>query len=534
MKKWLVPLLFFLPSLAVAQSVRYQSIALGPKGTPLSFQNVAVCTQPANTTTTPCSPLATLATSANTTSGGANPTTTDINGNFFFYAAPGVYTIQIYGPQIATPYVQPDISVGVAQGVATVTSLNKVVFADQQSGTTADAKVSSCIAALPSGGTCDARGFGAGNQTWAAQVTVPSLVSLKFDPATHFQPSGASVNALKFEPNSNIDGFTFDCGAVSYSGIVIQPDSSQQYGLGQSTTLSNITIDSACAAVTTGTAVSLPSTSVGSSIAFVNFNNFTVVGLANGVLINPSGSGFVSSNRFVGLQCTTTITCIHITGGGSNAIGNQFMAFSSEKLPSGTNAVLIDGAGGSIVDNVVIGTMFDFTHGVAITNTTAAHNLFIGYQDGTISDVNSLNTFIPLGSASSQPDAILQSAKVIGAIQVGSTSLTNLWESSAVPTIAGAGCGGSAASIPVNNGTAAFKINVGTAPGSACTVTMPTATTGWSCSATDITTNSTSVFLQKQTGAESTTSVIITNFSDVAAATAFVANDIVKVACSAD
>lgn len=121
-----------------------------------------------------------------------------------------------------------------------------------------------------------------------------------------------------------------------------------------------------------------------------------------------------------------------------------------------------------------------------------------------------------------------------GRINIGAIGMPNLLASSTAPTIAAAGCGGGAAAIASNNGTAAFKINVGTTPGSACTITMPTATTGWNCYATDITTNSTSVFLQKQTGAESQTSVTITNFSDVAVATAFTASDILKVACTAD
>jgi hypothetical protein len=101
------------------------------------------------------------------------------------------------------------------------------------------------------------------------------------------------------------------------------------------------------------------------------------------------------------------------------------------------------------------------------------------------------------------------------------------------PTIAGAGCGGSAATILSNNGTASFTINTGTAPTTACTVTMPAAATDWNCYATDYTTNSTSVFLQKQTNAISTTSVTITNFNDVAVATNFVANDKVRVSCFA-
>jgi hypothetical protein len=89
-------------------SVRYQGQVIGSRGLPLANQSVAVCTQPAVTSTQPCSPLATLATSTSTSSGGANPLPSDVNGNYFFYAAPGKYTVQIYGPQVSGQFVQPD------------------------------------------------------------------------------------------------------------------------------------------------------------------------------------------------------------------------------------------------------------------------------------------------------------------------------------------------------------------------------------------------------------------------------------------
>jgi hypothetical protein len=56
-----------------------------------------------------------------------------------------------------------------------------------------------------------------------------------------------------------------------------------------------------------------------------------------------------------------------------------------------------------------------------------------------------------------------------------------------------------------------------------CTIGLTTAGHGWNCWATDITTNSTSVFLQKMS-AHGTTSVVITNYNDVAAATNFSAS----------
>jgi hypothetical protein len=110
---------------------------------------------------------------------------------------------------------------------------------------------------------------------------------------------------------------------------------------------------------------------------------------------------------------------------------------------------------------------------------------------------------------------------------------THLLISPTAPTIAGGGCGGSSAAISINNGTAAFTINVATAPTTACTVTMPAATNDWVCSAIDVTTNSTTVFLQKLS-ATASTSITITNYSDVAVASNFTANDKIKVSCFAE
>lgn len=121
-KRVLLLLTLILASATVAfgQSGRYDSVLIGPRG-PISNALVAVCTQPAITSTTPCSTLATLATSASTTSGGANPLTTDAFGNFHFYAAAGVaYTIQAYGPQLSTPFIMNDVTVPGGAGAGIV------------------------------------------------------------------------------------------------------------------------------------------------------------------------------------------------------------------------------------------------------------------------------------------------------------------------------------------------------------------------------------------------------------------------------
>jgi hypothetical protein len=130
MRRWFAFLSLLVPSLVLGQSVRYQSQVIGSRGVPLANQNVAICSQPANVSITACSPLTTLITSIGTSSGGADPTTTDVNGNFFFYSVPGLYTIQIYGRAISTPFVQPHTSVGTmgASSFTTITVSGAATF----------------------------------------------------------------------------------------------------------------------------------------------------------------------------------------------------------------------------------------------------------------------------------------------------------------------------------------------------------------------------------------------------------------------
>jgi hypothetical protein len=107
--------------------------------------------------------------------------------------------------------------------------------------------------------------------------------------------------------------------------------------------------------------------------------------------------------------------------------------------------------------------------------------------------------------------------------------------SSTIPTIAGAGCGGTVAAIQNANGTASFNIFTGTAPTSGgCTITMPAATTDWHCEANHTSAISTTNFIIQQTGALSTTSVTLQLFSDVAAATAPAASDTWRTTCTAN
>jgi len=93
---------------------------------------------------------------------------------------------------------------------------------------------------------------------------------------------------------------------------------------------------------------------------------------------------------------------------------------------------------------------------------------------------------------------------------------------------------GTSPSIANSNGPQSFTVNVGTG-GAASTgiVGLPTASHGWHCECVDITTNTSTVFACKQTGAGTTTTAPIGEFTAAGAAQAWTASDILAVSCFA-
>jgi hypothetical protein len=85
---------------AHGQGTRKDDIVFNTRGVPLAGATVRICAMPA--TGHPCVPLALIYSDAALTQALPNPTTTDGLGNYFFYAAPGRYEIEISGPGIAT------------------------------------------------------------------------------------------------------------------------------------------------------------------------------------------------------------------------------------------------------------------------------------------------------------------------------------------------------------------------------------------------------------------------------------------------
>jgi hypothetical protein len=88
---------------AHAQGSRKDDIVFNSRGVPLAGATIRVCAMPASGQ--PCTPLALIYSDAALTQALANPTSTDGLGNYFFYAAPGKYEIEISGPAIATKQI---------------------------------------------------------------------------------------------------------------------------------------------------------------------------------------------------------------------------------------------------------------------------------------------------------------------------------------------------------------------------------------------------------------------------------------------
>jgi hypothetical protein len=246
-----------------------------------------------------------------------------------------------------------------------------VVDGSQLTGSTLVAKFASC----PNPGVCDFRGLGTSTYSFGSStITVNAGQMLLFDPSTKFQAGTSSLNLFTVEPNAVVRGFTFDCtNQPTYSGILFQNDSTVAYGNGLNTEISDVTVNSTCAAITTGAALKFTSTDVAKGVAFVKVKGWRVYGLGDGAWFTTSGTGWVNGVHMSDMLWSNTPHGWRITpvaGGAGQAIsGNVCSMCSYEKDSTGVNGWLIDGVGGSAVDNHWIGgTIWDTTTAISVTN----------------------------------------------------------------------------------------------------------------------------------------------------------------------
>jgi hypothetical protein len=271
------------------------------------------------------------------------------------------------------------------------------------------------------------------------------------------------------------------------------------------------------------------------------------------VVADLPGSGATTVNGQIctlGSACTISLSAENPQTTPYQVLLSDFSNYKTIAVSSGTFTITLVGSGtpppaGQYIKiiNFGSGVVTVARSGQSINNaaanltlaasSAAAPSSVMVESDGTnyTADSHSLNATSLIGKTWAVPANI-------GTGTPGTVTATNLLlgaqvlsESSTAPTISSGF--GTSPSVSANNGTPAFRVNVGT--GGVATsgvIGLPAATTGWNCFCTDITTNSTGVFSCKQT-ASSTTTATVGNFSDVAVATAWTASDILAVSCFA-
>jgi hypothetical protein len=235
--------------------------------------------------------------------------------------------------------------------------------------------------------------------------------------------------------------------------------------------------------------------------------------------------GAVGTQGVLGLVGTTsgtaTVTGPAVAGTSTNAITfSNVIAVPTGALTATSVQVAVPGQGLWAVGNAFVVQGPSGTS-VFLGANGAATSQWGVLGSGTIGEwqPQTDNTF-PIGDTTHRAAGVFST----------SFNTSKLLISATAPTISsGFGTG---PSIPSNNGTAAFNINVGTG-GAATTgvIGLPAATTGWIVFCSDITTQNATVDKTQQIGAGSTTTVTVGNFTDLGVAGAWAASDIL--ACTA-
>lgn len=237
----------------------------------------------------------------------------------------------------------------------------------------------------------------------------------------------------------------------------------------------------------------------------------TAASLTAGTATNAVNSGITND--------TTTNATMYPVWVTANT-GNLPLKVTSTKLSYNPSTDIFTAGGMSFGNSTGVAGLF-FNGTTMAFRAAAGGSIF--FQDAAGTSGGSFNT--------STLALAINGAITAGTTVKGTTgfTLTNLLSSSTAPT-ATTFC--TTPSIPANNGTAAFTINVGTACATSVgTITMPAATTGWVCDFQDVTNPDSN--LVRQTGG-TTTTVTVKNYSATTGVAANWTNsEVIRAKCSA-
>jgi hypothetical protein len=355
---------------AHAQGTRKDDIVFNSRGIPLAGATVRVCAMPASGQ--PCTPLALIYSDAALTQALANPTTTDGLGNYFFYAAPGKYEIEISGPAITTKQIP------------------NVILPNDPASPTFSGAVSAFSLTLSgnltvSGNTTVVGNLASGTLNLANQITPPGSASsgtvnlytktadkrlyYKDDTGAEVGPlgAGAQTNAVNtFTANQNLDSGLHIKGPDPYNDLA-------RYGAYFNTSPPSTT--ASCTNAST-------SVTLAAALDFQDASKFPGTNVGNGIVLYQCGAA-------TGLTTppAPTVTPFGVTNG-TTTYNYRFVA---EDLQGGLTAAST--AGSTTTGAATLGT-----NSITLTNATW-NNTLNGEQVYTCSANCNLSVNAPVNIA---------------------------------------------------------------------------------------------------------------------------------------
>lgn len=444
----------------------------------------------------------------------------------FLYSDATTSTGNWHDVPIATPF--GGVNVQTTSYLATLLDKDKIIVMNCSSA---------CALTLPA--TPPTAKWNVGVLSIGSTVATVSLNGLNFNGS-----STAPTLATGFVGQARTDGSNYfgdltpgnannvNGGAIPASKAIVGTNSSRQIIDATSTTLPTAMMPALTGDVT-NTAGSL-ATSVN------NGSHITNSSIPNSGLVNTATT-VNSQTCTLGSACTIPLSAENPQTATYQVAAGDFSNYKTILVASGTFTITLVASGtqppagqyikiinyGSGV--VTVARSGQNINGAAANLTLAASSaaspssVYVE-SDGTnyFADSHSLNATTLIGKTWAAPANLGTGTPASGAFTT--ISEVNLLTSNAAPTISSGF--GTSPSIASSNGTAAFTVNVGTG-GTATSgvIGLPTAANGWVVHCDDLTTQSASVFITKQT-ASSTTTATVTQYNTSGVATAWVASDI--------
>lgn len=269
-----------------------------------------------------------------------------------------------------------------------------ILYVDQFTGTSADVKFSNACAALPAtGGTLDARGFGASTQIIAATVSCGSAtrpVTILFDPATTYVPGAQNTDMFSVPSNGILDGLSASATSVpGYFGNIVK--FVEICGDGIRCYLRNFTLTNGTGTSNpgTGTGVLLQATNGANYLAYVDIEHGRIEGFQYGMYLTSRGK--VSSNYFVNdtrvndVTIKNAVACIVLKSNPGDVIGNLFLNSSCQYGPQSATGLTISGVSGSNTygNQFMNFNIWDYTAATIISfDPNSSRNYYFGTAPG--------------------------------------------------------------------------------------------------------------------------------------------------------